>query len=92
VLLRRCNRIAVRAGGGPTVVEAECLIAWRTLRIVTGSPYLPRLDRLRWLVPELEARGSHIVVPIGLDAPEEALAACVAAGVPVLASWIEYRG
>lgn len=72
-------------------VEADYLIAWRTLRIVTGAPYLPGLEHLRLLLPELEVRGARLAVPIGLGPPEEALAACMAARVPVFASWVEYR-
>jgi hypothetical protein len=73
------------------VVDAERLIAWRTLRIVIGATDLPGVDELKALIPHLEARGPRIDVPIGLDGPEEALAACVAARVPVVASWIAYR-
>ncbi len=91
-LLRRCNRIAIRCGGRLEVVEAESLIAWRTLRIVTCTPFLPDLDRLRPLVPGLTASGTHLTLPLGLDGPEGVLAACVAAGVSVAASRIEYRG
>ena len=91
VLLRRCNRVAIRHRSQLLVVDAERLIAWRTLRIVTGATDLPGVEQLRMLIPRLEARGSRIDVPIGLGAPEEALAACVAARVPVVASWIAYR-
>lgn len=91
-LLRRCNRIAIRCRAGIVAVEAEGLIAWRTLQIVTGTPYLPELDRLRFLVPDLKVSGMRLTLPLGLGGPEEALAACVAARVPVAASWIEYRG
>jgi hypothetical protein len=74
------------------VVEAESLIAWRTLRIVTGTACLPELDRLRFLIPDLQVTGTRLTLPLGLDGPEEALAACIAASVPVVATWIEYRG
>ncbi len=91
-LLRRCNRIAIRHHGEVLVVEAERLIAWRTLQVVAGTPYLPDQRELQALFPELEIRGSSFMLPIGLCSPEEALAACIAAKVPVVASWIEYRG
>jgi hypothetical protein len=91
VLLRRCNLIAIRHEKRVVVVDAERLIAWRTLRIVTGATELPGVEQLRTLIPRLEARGSLIDVPIGLGAPEEALAACVTARVPVVASSITYR-
>ena len=90
-LLRRCNRIAIRHQHRVEVVDAERLIAWRTLRIVTGCTDLPGVEQLRMLIPRLQARGSQIEVPIGLGGPEETLAACVAARVPVVASWIAYR-
>ena len=92
VLLRQCNRIAIRCWGQAVVVEAEGLIAWRTLQIVTGTPYLPELDRLRFLVPDLKVSGTRLTLTLGLGGPEEVLAACVAARVSVVASWIEYRG
>jgi hypothetical protein len=91
VLLRRCNLIAIRHGKRVVVVDAERLIAWRTLRIVTGATELPGVEQLRRLIPRLEARGSFIDVPIGLGGPEKALAACMAVGVPVVASSITYR-
>lgn len=91
LLLRRCSRIAIRHRDLVVVVDAERLIAWRTLRIVIGATDLPGVEELKTLIPQLEARGPRIDVPIGLDGPEEALAACVAARVPVVASWIAYR-
>ncbi len=91
-LLRRCNRIAIRWRGRSAVAEAEHLIAWRTLRIVAGTPCLPRLDRLRALVPGLKVSEPCLTLALGLDGPEEVLAACIAAGVSVVASRIEYRG
>ena len=91
-LLRWCNRIAVRCQGQTAVVEAEDLIAWRTLRVVTGTPCLRELDRLRFLVPGLAVSGTNLTLPLGLDGPEEALAACAATGVAVVSSRIEYRG
>ena len=90
-LLRRCGRIVIRHRDRVVVVDAERLIAWRTLRIVTGATDLPGVEELKTLIPQLEVRGPRIDVPIGLGRPEEALAACVAARVPVVASWIAYR-
>jgi len=92
MLLRRCDRLAIRCRDRAVAVEAEGLIAWRTLQVVTGTPYLPELDRLRFLVPDLEVSGTRLTLRLGLGGPEEALAACVAARVPVVASWIDYRG
>ncbi len=90
-LLRRCERIAVRREGLVVAAGAHELIAWRTLRIVTATPCLARLDQLRRLLPDLVMCGERLTLPIGLAPPEEALAACASAGVPVVASWVEYR-
>ena len=90
-LLRRCSRIAVRHRDQTVVVDAERLIAWRTLRIVTGAADLPGMEQLRVLIPDLQVHGSRIEAPIGVTTSEEVLAACVAARVPVVASWVAYR-
>ncbi len=89
-LLRRCARVLVRHGGSALVLEAERLIAWRTLQIVVGAPFLPHLHTLRTLYPGLRVSPGRIALPIGLDGAEPALAACAAARVPVAATWIEY--
>jgi hypothetical protein len=91
-LLRRCSRVLVRSGGGVVVVDAERLIAWRTLQIVVGAPYLPTVDGLRLLYPGLRVEHGRIALPLGLDGAEPALAACAAARIPVAATWIDYRG
>ncbi len=82
----------MRRGGVIAVLEADHLIAWRTLRIVSGTPCLPRLERLRALCPAVESTENGIAFRIGLESPEEALAACLSAGVRVLSSRVEYRG
>lgn len=91
-LLRRCMRVVVRAGARPAALESDRLIAWRTLQIVTGAPYLPQVQALRAIYPGLRVSGSRIALPLGLDGAEPALAACAAARVPVRATWIEYGG
>jgi hypothetical protein len=90
-LLRRAARVLVRHGGRPVALEAERLIAWRTLQIIVGAPYLPQVHELRRLYPELRAAGRRLALPLGLDGAEPALAACAAARVPVAASWIDYQ-
>lgn len=90
-LLRRCGRVLVRDGQRPTVLDAERLIAWRTLQIVVGAPYLPQVRELRAIYPGLRVADGRIALPLGLDGAEPALAACAAARVPVAATWIEYR-
>lgn len=90
-LLRRAGRIAVLDRGRVVVADGDELIAWRTLQVVLGAPFLPPLPRLHGLFPDLRVRGSRLAVPLGHAAPEEALAACVAERVRVVASWIDYR-
>ena len=90
-LLRRCARVLVRSAAGPTVLDAERLIAWRTLQIVVGAPYLPQVRELRGIYPGLRIADGRLALPLGLDGAEPALAACAAARLPVAATWIEYR-
>ena len=91
-LLRRCARVLVRDGVAAIVLEADQLIAWRTLQIVVGTPYLPEVHALQAMYPGLRVAHGRIALPIGLDGAEPALAACAAARVPVTATWIEYDG
>jgi hypothetical protein len=90
-LLRRTARVVLRDGARAVALEADRLIAWRTLQIVVGTPYLPALGELRALYPGLRVAGGRLALPLGLDGAEPALAACAAARVPVAATWIEYR-
>jgi hypothetical protein len=90
-LLRRCARVLVRHRARPCILEAERLIAWRTLQIVVGAPYLPDVNELKALYPGLRVAEGRIALPLGLDGAEPALAACAAACLPVTATWIEYR-
>ena len=90
-LLRRCARVLVRGGETAIVLEAEQLIAWRTLQIVIGAPYLPEVHALRAMYPGIRVSHGRIALPIGLEGAEPALAACAAARVPVSATWIEYE-
>ena len=92
LLLRRCGRVAVRDGGRIAAFDAQRLIGWRTLQIVIGAPFLPGLEDLRVLFPDLRVTSGRIAVPLGLGSAEEALALCAAERLPVLASWIDYRG
>jgi hypothetical protein len=91
-LLRRCGRIAIRDGSDIAVLPADRLIAWRTLQIVIGAPYLPDLQQLRALYPGLRVSGQRIAMTIGHDSGQAALAACAAGRVPVVATWIDYTG
>jgi hypothetical protein len=91
-LLRRCGRVIVRHGHRIVIMDADRLIAWRTLQIVVGAPFLPQVRELRAIYPDLRIVGGRIALPLGLDGAEPALAACAAARVPVTATWIEYPG
>jgi hypothetical protein len=83
--------VLVRDGARPAILDAERLIAWRTLQIVVGAPYLPDVPQLRAMFPGLRVAEGRITLPLGLDGAEAALAACAAARLPVAATWIEYR-
>jgi hypothetical protein len=91
-LLRRGARVVVRSAGRTSAVEAEELIRWRVLRIVTSTPWLPPPSQLRQLYPELRLRDSAFTVPLRLALPEEVLAICAAERMPVVASSVEYAG
>ena len=91
-LLRRCGRVAVRDSGRIAVLDGQRLIGWRTLQIVSGAPFLPGLAQLRLLFPDLRVTGSRIADPLGSGSAEEVLAFCAAEHLPVLATWIDYRG
>jgi hypothetical protein len=83
--------VLVRDGEAAIVLEADQLIAWRTLQIVVGAPYLPEMQALRALYPGLRVAAGRIALPIGLDGAEPALAVCAATRLPVTATWIEYE-
>ena len=90
-LIRRCARVLVRDGEAVVPLEADQLIAWRTLQIVVGAPYLPDVRALRAMYPGLRVAPGRIALPIGLDGAEPALAVCAATRLPVTATWIEYE-
>jgi hypothetical protein len=90
LLLGGCVRVALREGAQPLVVEAEVLIQWRALQVVTGTPYLPRLDRLREIFPGALLDHVGFRVPIQSRPPEEVLADCLTHEIPVAGSQIIY--
>lgn len=90
-LLRRCGQVVVRSGGHAVALAAEQLIAWRTLQIAVGAPFLPELRELRELYPGLRVAHGHIGLPLGLGDGASALAFCARAGLAVAGSWIEYQ-
>jgi hypothetical protein len=90
-LLGRCSRIALREQTELVVLETELLIQWRALQVVTGSPYLPGLERLNSVFPGAHPNPAGFQVPIPTQSPEEVLAECVAHGIQVAGSRIIYR-
>jgi hypothetical protein len=89
-LLRRCSHVALREGQDFIVLEAEAVIRWRTLQVVTGSPYLPGLERLAHLFPGLMLDQKGFTVPLKGDPVGGVLAECLSSGVPVTGSRIVY--
>ena len=90
-LLRCCSRLVVRSHSQAMVLEAEALIRWRVLQVVTGTPYLPCVERLRELFPQAEIDDVGFQVPTHRSPPEEVLAECLTHGIRVTASRITYR-
>jgi hypothetical protein len=89
-LLSRCGRVAVREGVEPVVLEAEMLIQWRALQVVTGTPYLPCAERLREIFPDADLDSAGFHVPTRSRPPEEVLADCLTNGITVAGSRIIY--
>lgn len=89
-LLGRCSRVALREGREVVVLEADLLIQWRALQVVTATPYLPGLERLSAIFRRARFDSNGFLVPIANRSPEEVLAECVAAGVQISGSTIVY--
>jgi hypothetical protein len=89
-LLGRCSRVALREGTQLVVLEVELLIQWRVLQVVTATPYLPGLERLRASYPGLQWVESAMLVPLRSQTPEEVLSSCLAEGIQVTESRIVY--
>lgn len=90
-LLRSCNGIAVRMGREPVLLQAEELIRCRALQVVTGTPYLPSTERLAEILSGAQPEPGGFSVPTCHHPPEEILAICLAHGIPVTESRIDYR-
>ena len=90
LLLGRCSHIALREGTELVVLEAERLIQWRTLQIVTATPFLPGLERLSTMFPGAHLDPSGFQVPIPASSPEEVLGECLTHGIPVSGTRILY--
>jgi hypothetical protein len=89
-LLGRCSHVALREGDELVILEAERLIEWRTLQVVTGTPFLPGLKRLHAMFPGAHLDPNGFQVPISAQSPEEVLAECLTHGIPVSGSRIVY--
>jgi hypothetical protein len=91
VLLQRCAWVIVREGASPVLLQSELLLGWRALQVVTGTPYLPGLHRLKELFPDSEVEDLGFRVPTRSCPPEAVLAECLTHGIPVAESHIIYR-
>jgi hypothetical protein len=89
-LLGRCSRVALREGNDLVVLEVELIIQWRTLQVLTGTPFLPGLERLKMQFPDLQVDPTGLSIPIPARSPEEVLAECLASGMQVTESRIAY--
>jgi hypothetical protein len=89
-LLRRCNWVAVRVGREPVLLPAEDLIRCRAVQVVTGTPYLPSPARLAEILSGAQPEPDGFSVPTRHHPPEEVLAICLAHGIPVTESRIDY--
>jgi hypothetical protein len=89
-LLSRCNRIALREGTRSVVLDAEAVIRWRVLQVVTATPHLPSLERLNEIFPGAHLTGFGFDVAISSQAPEHVLADCLTHGIPVRESRVVY--
>jgi hypothetical protein len=90
-LLGRCNRVALRERSAPVILEAETVIEWRTLQVITGLPHLPGVERLVQQFPDIIRCGSlGFLIPIPVRSPEEVLAECLANGIDVSGSRVVY--
>jgi hypothetical protein len=89
-LLSSCNRIVLRAGAHPVVLQSSAIIEWRALQVVTATPYLPSPEQLGQMFPGAYLDSCGIHVPISGRAPEEVLIECLSLGIPVMESRVVY--
>jgi hypothetical protein len=90
VLLRSCRHVAVREGTRALILEAEMLIQWRALQVVTATPYLPGIEQMKAQFPGLQLTPNGLSMPIRGCSPESVLAECLAHGIQVAGSSIVY--
>lgn len=89
-LLSCCDRVALWAGNQTVVLSAEAIIGWRTLQVVTSSPYLPGLQLLRQIFPGAHLNHTGFEIAIANRTPEHVLAECLTYGIAVRESRISY--
>jgi hypothetical protein len=89
-LLHRCSRIVVRQGEKPSTLNAESIIQWRALQVVTATPWLPGYQRLAEQLPGVHLKPDGVVVPLRTRSPEEVLAECLASGLQISSSRVIY--
>jgi hypothetical protein len=89
-LLSRCDRVALREGTRAVVLDAEAVIRWRVLQVVTATPHLPPLERLNEIFPGAQLDNSGFQVAMASRTPEHILAECLTHGIPVRESRIIY--
>ena len=53
-------------------------------------PYLPSLERLRVLFPQLRVSSNGLQIPVLTQSPEEILARCLAEGIQIRGSRVVY--
>jgi hypothetical protein len=78
-------------GTRPVVLDAETIIRWRVLQVVTATPHLPPLEQLNEIFPGARLDSSGFQVTISSRTPEHMLAQCLAHGIPVRESRIIYQ-
>jgi hypothetical protein len=72
------------------VLDAEVVIRWRVLQVVTATPHLPCLERLNEMFPGAHLNSTGFEVAISSRSPEHFLAECLSHGIPVRESRIIY--
>jgi hypothetical protein len=89
-LLGRCARVAVREGRHVALLSSPALVHWRALQVVTATPHLPAVERMRAVFPRLYLTDRGFMVPLHTESAEEVLARCVSEGLRVTGSRIVY--
>jgi hypothetical protein len=89
-LLKRCTQVAVRQDSHVIVLPSREVVQWRTLQVATATVYLPGLERIRAVFPELRVTLGGFEVPLRTGSAEEVLVRCVSEGVRITGSRIVY--